>query len=98
VSETALGPAVPHRLLRWEDAKALVINSVSSRHSKRAYARALEKFFQWVREQDTAGQGTAFGKALVQRYRAVLQEKGLAPSSINGCDNPNRRLETLRSG
>ena len=33
--------------------------------------------------QRQAGQGTAFGKALVQRYRAFLEEKGLAPSSIN---------------
>jgi hypothetical protein len=34
-------------------------------------------------EQQTAGQGGPFGKALVQRYRSWLEEKGLAPSSIN---------------
>jgi site-specific recombinase XerC len=60
--------------------KALVLDSVTSPHSKRAYARALEDFAAWAKQ---AGQGTAFGKALVQRYRAFLEEKGLAPSSIN---------------
>jgi hypothetical protein len=40
----------------------------------------LEDFVRRAKEE---GQGTAFGKALVQRYRSVLEEKGLAPSSIN---------------
>jgi integrase len=80
LSEAALAPAAPHRSLTWGDLQALVIDSVTSPHSKRAYARALRDFAGWAKE---AGQGTAFGKALVQRYRAVLEEKGLAPSSIN---------------
>ena len=35
------------------------------------------------RKAAKAGQGTVFAKALIQRYRAFLEEKGLAPSSIN---------------
>ena len=80
MSEAALAPATPKENLTWDEVKALVIDSVSSPHSKRAYARALEDFAQWAKK---AGQGTAFGKALIQRYRAFLEEKGLAPSSIN---------------
>src|SRR5579862_7574078 len=68
------------RPLRWEQVAALVVDSVSSPHSKRAYARALEDFARWAREE---GQGSAFCKALVQRYRGSLEGKGLAPSSIN---------------
>jgi site-specific recombinase XerD len=79
LSEAALAP-VPHRGLTWDEVKALVIDSVSSPNSKRAYARALEHFAGWRKQ---AAQGTAFGKALVQRYRAFLEQKGLAPSSIN---------------
>lgn len=35
-------PAAPHRGLTWDDVKALVIDSMSSPHSKRACARALD--------------------------------------------------------
>ena len=80
MSEAALAPAAPQRTLTWDEVKALVLDSVTSPHSKRAYARALEDFAGWAKQ---AGQGTAFGKALVQRYRAALEEKGLAPSAIN---------------
>jgi site-specific recombinase XerD len=80
LSEAALAPAAQHRALTWDDLQALVLDSVTSPHSKRAYGRALKDFAGWAKQ---AGQGTAFGKALVQRYRASLKEKGLAPSSIN---------------
>jgi site-specific recombinase XerD len=80
MSEAALAPAAPDRALTWDDVKALVLGSVSSPHSKRAYSRALEHFARGAKEE---GQGTAFGKALVQRYRSRLEENSLAPSSIN---------------
>jgi integrase len=38
---------------------------------------------RWASEEEVAGRGSGFGKALVQRYRSSLEEKGLAPSSIN---------------
>jgi hypothetical protein len=76
LSETAALAPEPHRSLTWDDLQALVLDSVTSPHSKRAYARA-RGFCRWAKQ---AGQGTAFGKALVQRYHAFLEEKGLAPS------------------
>lgn len=56
--------------------KALVLDSVTSPHSRRAYGRALDEFLAW-------SEGRPFTRALVQQYRAALEEKGLAPSSIN---------------
>jgi hypothetical protein len=61
LSEAALAPAAPHRSLTWDELQALVLDSVASPHSKRAYAWALEDFAEWAKQ---AGQGTAFGKAL----------------------------------
>jgi len=57
----------------------LVLNSVRSPQSKRAYKRALEDFLAWYR----AGGYPALAKAVVQRYRAELEQSGLAPSTIN---------------
>jgi site-specific recombinase XerD len=57
----------------------LVLDSVSSDHSKRAYKIALKGFLSWYNEQDKPG----LTKATVQRYKAVLQASGLSNSSIN---------------
>ena len=43
----------------------LVVDSVASEHSKRAYRTGLEQFFAWW-QQDAAG--LPFSRALVQRY------------------------------
>jgi site-specific recombinase XerD len=59
-----------------ERIKALVLASVTSPHSRRAYGRALDEFLAW-------SEGGPFTRALVQQYRATLEQKGLAPSSIN---------------
>jgi site-specific recombinase XerD len=59
-----------------ERIKALVLASVTSPHSRRAYGRALDEFLAW-------SEGRAFTRAIVQQYRAALEQKGLAPSSIN---------------
>ena len=45
---------------------SLVLNGVTSRHSRRAYATGLAQFFDWVRTQPPQ----AFSKALLQEYRA----------------------------
>jgi site-specific recombinase XerD len=57
----------------------MVLDSVTSPHSRRAYANALEAFRQWSEASTPA----AFTKATVQRYRAALEERGLAAASIN---------------
>jgi site-specific recombinase XerD len=58
----------------------LVADAVTSPHSKRAYAKALAEFFDWVECQ---GQGSVFSKALVTAYKSWLEEKNLAPATIN---------------
>jgi integrase/recombinase XerD len=63
----------------WECLRKLVVNSVSSVHSRRAYGFALDKFFGWYR----AGVWPPFSKAVVQDYRSHLEAQGLAPSTIN---------------
>ena len=63
----------------WTRIKRLVLDSVTSLHSKRAYDQALDAFERWCAETAAAG----FTKATVQAYRAALEVAGLAASSIN---------------
>lgn len=70
---------------RQRDARAivqLVQDGLTSANSKRAYAHALDSFFDWWNEQHSNGRPT-LNKATVQNYKAMLQARGLAPSSIN---------------
>ncbi|MBS1984054.1 MAG: tyrosine-type recombinase/integrase [Bdellovibrionales bacterium] len=66
----------PPSWVRW---KALVLDGVSSPHTRRAYDRALTAFHAWYRPDEHG----PFHKAAVQAYRAALERQGLAPSSIN---------------
>lgn len=63
----------------------LVLDSVASPHTKRAYNRALRDFIEWFRRQDQP-----LNKATVHRYRAELVERGL------GAANINQRLAAIR--
>ena len=63
----------------WERIRALALDGLSSAHSRRAYGNALDDFQEWCGANAPDG----FNKATVQRYRAALEERGLAPSSIN---------------
>jgi integrase len=57
----------------------LAVDGLDSPHSKRAYEVALREFLAWHE-----GQGRpALTKATVQAYKAHLQSRELAPSSIN---------------
>ncbi len=64
----------------------VVLDSVDSEHTRRAYERALKDFFEWYNE---AGRPT-LNKATVQRYAAELKEQGVGASSIN------QRLSAIR--
>lgn len=64
----------------------LVLDGLSSAHSKRAYGRALAEFLAWHAIQGRP----ALSKALIQRYKAHLQAAGLGAASIN------LRLSALR--
>ena len=74
----------------WERVCAAVLDSVSSLHSRRAYAHALEQFRRWCIATGAVG----FTRATVQRYRAALEATGLAPSSINIQMSALRKLAT----
>jgi len=63
----------------WEVLRKLVVDSVSSVHSRRAYGFALDRFFHWYRASDRG----PFRKALVQEYRAHLEAQGLSASTVN---------------
>src|SRR5215203_381580 len=68
--------------------QALVVNSVRSEHSKRAYGSAISYFLMWWQRE---GQ-PCLNKAVVQQYRAELEGRGLAPASINVRLSAIRRL------
>jgi len=68
----------PQRTLR-ATMQSLVLEGLSSLHTRRAYEQALEEFLIWL----SSAASCSFTKATVQKYRAELQAKGLAPSSIN---------------
>ena len=64
----------------------LVLDSLISDHSRRAYEKALLDFLDWHAEQGRP----PLSKALVQAYKVKLQRDGLAPSTIN------QRLSAIR--
>lgn len=69
--------------------KALVLDSVNSPESKRAYDRAITDFLNW---DSTAAPTTGFTKATVQAYKAYLSALGLSASTINVRMSAIRRL------
>ena len=72
----------------WELITRLVLDGISSCHTRRAYSEALEEFLVWFRDEPSR----SFNKASVQAYRTELQAKGLAPSSVNVRLSAVRRL------
>jgi site-specific recombinase XerD len=72
----------------WKIITSLVLDGLSSHHTRRAYSQALDEFLIWFHD-DSSRQ---FNKATVQKYRAELEIKGLAPSSINVRLSAIRRL------
>jgi integrase len=62
-----------------ETVKALVLDSLTSEHSRRAYGTALHDFFSWY---ESSGQ-TILNKSAVQQYRRELEQRGRSTSTIN---------------
>ena len=58
----------------------LVLDSLASEHSRRAYGRALGEFFSWY-PSNASGEG--FTRAVLGRYRSHLIERGLSAASVN---------------
>lgn len=72
----------------YSDVIKMVLDSVTSEHSKRAYHRALTQFVTWHKE---AGQ-PALTKATVQAYIANLRAQGTGAASINQALSALRKL------
>jgi hypothetical protein len=68
--------------------QSLVLDGLSSPHTRRAYEQALDEFLIWL----CADTARPFTKAAVQRYRTELQAKGLASASVNVRISAIRRL------
>lgn len=73
------GAALVPAALRLHILRRLVLDSVASVHSRRAYGKAIDDFLAWY----SAEPRTAFSKALVQEYRSRLEAQELAASTIN---------------
>jgi site-specific recombinase XerD len=74
------------RAAAFERIKALVLDTLPSAESKRAYRQALDDFFRWCEAEVVGG----ITKATVNAYRASLEARRLSPSTIN------QRLSAIR--
>jgi integrase/recombinase XerD len=92
MSELAIAPREGRELTGAEKRGELiqiVVDSVASEHSKRAYRTGLESFFEWWGRQAPE---SVFSRALVQRYRSYLQAQAKSASTINQRLAPVRKL------
>ena len=67
------------RLLDPERSKNVVSNSLAAASSRESYRHAMEKFITGYSSEPRL----SFSRAVVLRYRFFLEQKGLAPSTIN---------------
>ena len=63
----------------WVRVRALVVDSVSSAHSRRAYTSALDDFRRWSQRS----QRRIFARETVQQYRKHLESRGMSSSALN---------------
>ena len=80
------GAILTPRAAALERIKALVLDTLPSPESKRAYSQALDDFFRWCGVEAIDG----FTKATVNAYRASLEARLLSSSTIN------QRLSAIR--
>jgi site-specific recombinase XerD len=70
---------IPRLTFSWVRLKALALNNVSSVHTRRAYAHALDAFHAWHRSDEHG----PFSPMVVQQYREELKHQARASSTIN---------------
>jgi hypothetical protein len=63
-----------------DHSKSEVLNSLRSPESNRGYAHAIDEFTQWCCSEPRL----SFNKVVVTRYRIYLEDRHLAPGTING--------------
>lgn len=73
------GPSSEEQYVGLLRIKKLVLDSVTSHHSRRAYDKALTDFLNWY----AASPRWRFSRAIVQEYRVTLEKSGLSASTIN---------------
>jgi site-specific recombinase XerD len=81
-----MGELIRYNADAWEGLKALVLDSVASPHSKRAYSGGLDAFLSWYRIEFRG----PVSKAVVHAYKVELERSGLSASTIN------QRLAAIR--
>src|SRR3979490_2446068 len=72
----------PKKILRLPDleqSKNAVLNSLAAVSSQESYAHAIDEFIVWCCSEPRL----AFNRTVVLRYRYFLEQKNLAPSTIN---------------
>lgn len=62
-----------------DQAKAAVVASLSSPESQRGYRHSIEEFIEWYCSEPRL----SFNKTVVTRYRSYLEDRNLAPGTIN---------------
>ena len=86
IQEIVVAEPQPSRPRQMDAVIGIVLDAVESRHTRRAYARALNDFGEWMTEQ-----ARPLNRALVRRYIAELRESGMGTASIN------QRLSAIRT-
>jgi integrase len=72
-------PKTVLRLPDLEQSKNAVLNSVASASSQESYGHAINEFIGWYCSEPRL----AFNRTVVLRYRFFLEQRNLAPSTIN---------------
>ena len=67
------------RLPDLEQSKFAVLHSLASASSQESYGHAIDEFIGWYCSEPRL----AFNRTVVLRYRFFLEQKNLAPSTIN---------------
>ena len=72
-------PKTALRLPDLEPARNAVLNSLPAASSQESYGHAIDEFIGWYCSEPRL----AFNRTVVLRYRFFLEQKNLAPSTIN---------------
>ncbi len=82
------------RIPDLEQSKGAVLNSLPAKTSQESYAHAIDEFTAWYCSEPRL----AFNRTVVLRYRIYLEQKNLAPSTINVRLDAVRRQPISRIG
>jgi integrase len=78
-SQTQEEPKTKLGIPDLEHSKSAVLRSLASPDSRRGYQHAIDEFVAWYCSEPRL----AFNKTVALRYRFYLEERGLAPGTIN---------------